>query len=80
METDPTAFYTYGEYQAGAETLYEAVTLRAQSVLGQLDGTIPSTKEGQEEHSDALLDASGIDLEVMGVMQMGNKMGNKRKK
>lgn len=80
VETDPTAFYTYGEYQAGAETLYEAVTLRAQSVLGQLDGTIPSTKEGQEEHSDALLDASGIDLEVMGVMQMGNKMGNKRKK
>lgn len=68
VETDPTAFYSYEEYEAAAEILYETVLLRAESVRGQLDGTIPSTEEGQRADSSALLDASSIDLSVMGSM------------
>ena len=43
VETDPTAFYSYDEYETAAETLYQVVKLRGQSIQGQLDGTIPST-------------------------------------
>ncbi len=71
IETDPTAFYSYDEYTAAASMLKETVSLRAESVLGQLDGTIPSTRSGQEEDSSALIDASSIDLTVMGVMNGG---------
>ena len=71
VETDPTAFYSYDEYTAAVEMLKETVSLRAESVLGQLDGTIPSTRSGQEEDSSALVDASSIDLTVMGVMNGG---------
>ena len=67
---DPTAFYTYEEYQTAAETLYEVVTLRGASVRGQLDGTIPSTSEAQR-NSDALVDGSHLDLTVMGTMNTG---------
>ena len=70
VETDPTAFYTYEEYQAAADTLYQVVKLRGQSIQGQLDGTIPSTAEEQRE-SDALVDASSLDLSVMGSMNTG---------
>ncbi len=71
VEADPTAFYPYDEYTAAASMLKETVSLRAESVLGQLDGTIPSTRSGQEEDSSALIDASSIDLTVMGVMNGG---------
>ena len=70
VETDPTAFYSYDEYLAAAETLYQVVKLRGQSIQGQLDGTIPST-EAEQQGSDALVDASALDLSVMGYMNNG---------
>ena len=75
VETDPTAFYSYEEYEAAAEILYETVLLRAESAEGQLDGTIPSTEEGQRADSSALIDASSIDLSVMGSMMGGGGGG-----
>lgn len=74
VETDPTAFYSYDEYETAAETLYQVVKLRGQSIQGQLDGTIPSTEEAQRD-SDALIDASGLDVSVMGTMNMGGGEG-----
>lgn len=71
---DPTAFYTYEEYQTAAETLYEVVTLRGASVRGQLDGTIPSTSDAQR-NSDALIDGSHLDLTAMGTMNAGGGRG-----
>ena len=71
VETDPTAFYSYDEYETAVETLYQVVKLRGQSIQGQLDGTIPSTEEAQRD-SDALVDASDLDLSVMGTMNMGD--------
>ena len=41
VEADPNAFYSYDEYLEAAETLYELVKLRGESISGQLDGTIP---------------------------------------
>lgn len=74
VETDPTAFYSYDEYETAAETLYQVVKLHGQSIQGQLDGTIPSTEEAQRD-SDALIDASDLDLSVMGTMNMGSGNG-----
>lgn len=77
VKTDPTAFFSYEEYDAAAQMLVKTVGLRAESVLGQLDGTVPSTNEDQRQNSDALIDASDIDISVMGTMG-GNRggMGN----
>ena len=71
VETDPTAFYTYEEYETAAETLYEIIKLRAVSISGQLDGTIPSTDAGQRQDISALIDASHLDITVMGQFNMG---------
>ncbi len=71
VEADPTAFYTAEEYGAAAEMLYRTVMLRAESIRGQLDGTIPSTDAGQRADGSALVDASSIDIEAMGVFDMG---------
>jgi len=66
VKNDPTAFYTYKEYQAAIAELKELGVLRAESIQGQLDGTIPSTTEGQEKDSSSLVDASSIDLTILG--------------
>ena len=74
VETDPTAFYTYEEYLTAVDTLYQVVMLRGESISGQLDGTIPSTA-AEQSGSDALVDASGLDISVMGTMNMGGGFG-----
>ncbi len=80
VETDPTAFYTGEEYSKAAEIFYEVVKLRAESIEGQLNGTIPSTKSGQSADSSALIDASHINVKDMGEFSMGeNRDGDFKK-
>ena len=67
---DPTAFYSYEEYEKAANMLMEVVQLRAKSVSSQLAGTIPSTDEGQQDSSN-LIDSSDIDLSIMGSFSGG---------
>ena len=74
VKTDPTAFYSYDEYLTAADTLYQVVKLRGQSIQGQLDRSIPSTEEAQRS-SDALVDASTLDISVMGSMNTGGGGG-----
>ena len=74
VKTDPTAFYSYDEYLTAADTLYQVVKLRGESIQGQLDGTIPST-ESTQRSSDALVDASTLDISVMGSMNTGGGGG-----
>lgn len=74
VETDPTAFYSYDEYLTAVDTLYQVVKLRGESIQGQLDGTIPSTESAQRS-SDALVDASALNLSVMGSMNTGGGFG-----
>ena len=75
VESDPTAFYTGKEYKEAADTLYETVQLRSQSISGQIEGSIPSTEE-EQKNSDTLIDASHLDLSVMGSMSMGDRIQN----
>ena len=71
MERDPTKFCTAGEFQSGAAALAAVCALRAESVSGQLAGSIPSTAAGQEEDSAALVDASDLNLSDLGAMEQG---------
>lgn len=71
VEKDPTKFCTYEEFEKGVSTLRSFCELRAESVSGQLDGTIPATSDGQSADSFSLVDASAIDLSDMGTMNMG---------
>lgn len=75
VETDPNSMYTYEEYTKGTDLLYEVVMLRAESIRGQLDGTIPSTSEGQKADSSALVDASHVNLSDLGEFMMGGLDG-----
>lgn len=81
VEADITSFTTYETYQKASESLQEFCLLRAESIRGQLDGTIPSTEEGQQEDNTALIDASAIDISSMGSHtpgSEGNLRGNAR--
>ncbi len=66
VAADPTAFYTFDAYQSAVAELKELGLLRAQSIEGQLDGTIPATSEGQAAAPDALIDASAVNLTALG--------------
>ncbi|MBP5267368.1 MAG: CotH kinase family protein, partial [Ruminococcus sp.] len=73
VEKDPTKFCTYDEFKTGVEAISKFCTLRAESVRGQLNGTIPVTSEGQKEDSSALIDTDGLNTSDMG--SMGGGMG-----
>ena len=60
IERDPISYVTVDEFEAGVTQLLTFFELRAESVRGQLDGTIPSTSEGQAADSSALVDASAL--------------------
>lgn len=78
VEKDPTRFYTYEEFETGVETLRTFCRLRAESIAGQLAGTIPSTEDGQAADASALVDASSITLSDMGTMDRGGFGGGER--
>lgn len=71
VEKDPTKFCTYDEFTEGVAALKEFCTLRAESVRGQLDGTIPSTSDAQSEDSSALISGSSVNISAMGSMNGG---------
>lgn len=66
VEKDPTAFCSYEDYLLGVQTITDFCLLRAQSVRGQLEGTIPSTIRGQSEDRSNFIDASKVWLPDMG--------------
>ena len=72
VEKDPTKFCTCEEFEAGVSTLKEFCLFRAQSVCGQLDGTIASTSDGQAQDKSSLVDAGDLEISDMGTM--GNNM------
>ncbi len=69
VEDDPTKFCAFEEFTTGIDTLKEFCLLRAQSIQGQLDGTIGSTSETQEEST--LIDTGDMEISDMGSMNMG---------
>ena len=71
VQDDPTAFFTADEVTAAQQMLLSFVSARTESVMGQLDGLIPSTEDGQRADSSNLVDSSHIDLSAMGEFGMG---------
>ncbi len=78
VERDPSAFYDFPSFQNAVEELRNLGLLRAQSVKGQLEGSIPSTSAGQAADLSALIDASSISLSALGSMGGGSFGGEGR--
>ncbi len=76
VEKDPTKFCTYEEFESGVTALKEFCTLRAESISGQLDGTIPSTSDGQSADSSSLIKADDLNISDMGTMNNNNGGGS----
>lgn len=76
VEKDPTKFCTYEEFENGVATLREFCLLRAESISGQLGGTIGSTSDTQ--NSESLIDADDLQISDMG--SMNNTMGDNKDK
>ena len=66
VESDPTKFCTCEEFETGAQTLREFCLKRAESISGQLDGSIGSTSDTQK--SSTLIDAGSLKISDMGTM------------
>ncbi len=74
VKNDPTALCTYEEYEASLEAFIALGDLRAQSVEGQLNGSVPGTTAAQEANPELLVSAEGLDLSALGSM-MGGRGG-----
>lgn len=66
VEKDPTAFCSYEDHLVGVETIKTFCLLRAESIRGQLEGTIPSTIRGQSMDKSAFVDASSVWIPDLG--------------
>ncbi|NLK75329.1 MAG: spore coat protein CotH [Clostridiales bacterium] len=77
VKNDATAFCTYEEYKSAISSFITLGSLRAESVQGQLDGTIPSTTAEQNSNPDLLVASGDLILSDLGSM-MGGRGGNNR--
>ena len=68
---DPTAFYTYEEFELGVETMRQYCALRSESISMQLE-------TGETTSDQSYADASGIDLSDMGSMSNSGGGGDDR--
>ena len=66
VEKDPTAFFTYEEFEAGVETMRQFCSLRSESIVMQLES-------GETTRDMGYVDASGLTVSAMG--SMGGKGG-----
>lgn len=77
VESDPTKFCTYEAFEKGVSTLADFCLLRAESIRGQLGGTIPATADGQAQDSSTLINADELAISDMGTMELGH--GSRRR-
>jgi spore coat protein CotH len=68
VEKDPTAFYSYEEFETGVETIRQFCTLRSESISMQLTN-------GETTSNMNYVDGSGITLSDMGSMGRGGEFG-----
>ena len=69
MKRDPNKIVSYDDYLLAVDTFKNFNLLRAESVSGQLDGSIPSTIKAQSENRDSFIDASSIWIPDLGEIQ-----------
>ncbi len=64
--TEPNRFYTNQQFHTGINTLTTMLQRKAQSVLEQIHGTVPSTWDEQKMHPEMLINCDGINLRLTG--------------
>ena len=64
--TENNAFFTNEEFRDGVSVLCRVIQKRSDSILGQIDSSIPSTWEGQQSEPDKLINSDDIDILKMG--------------
>lgn len=79
--SDPSKFCTYEEFESGVATLKKFCILRAESISGQLSGTIPSTSDKQATENSTFVVADALEVSAMGSMGhggmgRGDRLGN----
>ncbi len=72
-ESNP--FYAPEGFDGALDELKALTALRIKSVRGQLEGTIPSTREEQGEDPSLLLNCTGRDLTLLGQWQAETALG-----
>lgn len=75
VKNDPSAFCTYEDFQKAIDSLKILGELRAQSIQGQLSGTIPATTDAQLKEPTKLVDSSTLQMSDLGKM-IGGKGGH----
>lgn len=66
VQRDPTAFCSYEDFRLGVDALDQFCALRAESVRGQLEGSVPSSFAEQEAGVGALVDTGDLRLTDLG--------------
>lgn len=66
VRNDATSFITYDQYQRAVPAFIKLGNLRAQSIDGQLRGTIPSTTDGQRANGNSLINSTEFSLNDLG--------------
>jgi hypothetical protein len=74
VKNDATAFCSYEEYEKAVKSFIMLGNLRAESVEGQIEGTVPSTTAEQKANSDKLISAGDLNISDLGSMK-GDKGG-----
>ena len=64
--TEANAFYTNEQFHKARQMLRLVLEKRAASVLGQIEGAIPSTWEGQKAQPKKLINTDDINLQELG--------------
>lgn len=70
VEQETISIYTFDEHKQAVESIEKFTAYRAESVRGQLSGTIPSTWEAQESHPELLPDYSDYSPPNSGIMKI----------
>lgn len=66
VRNDATSFITYDQYQRAVPAFIKLGNLRAQSIDGQLRGTIPSTTDGQRANGNSLINSTEFSMSDLG--------------
>lgn len=75
VESDPSKFCTFEQFTTGVQALKDFVALRVESIQGQLDGTIGSTFDEQENDAN-LISAGDVDVTDTGSESVQKAAGN----
>lgn len=77
VRNDTSKFCTYEQYQKAVTSFIKLGNLRAQSIDGQLKGTIPSTTTAQKASPNKLISGGDLVLSDLGAMSFGGGFGQR---